>query len=203
MRSVTVRVGRLAVRHLFMYLYTNRMTNATRHPKSSYPPRRTKFVPGTSRDRPRRATVSLDWLMEEAQKLAIAERLRELDKRSPWTQKEIAAKLHIETRSYQKMLKEGTTKRERCVEMARIHSKWAKGSPDYPHVTADWIWDGRMSGAETPDLMGTVDSTELRQVLEELRAVRSILRTEAAKNAELRTELEQLAESLRRRANEG
>ena len=125
--------------------------------------------------------------MDEAQKLAIAERLRELDKRSPWTQQQIADKLHIRLRSYQKMLKEGTTKRARCVEMARIHSKWANGSPDYPHLSADWIWDGRMP-EEAPDLLGRMDPVD--QMLDKLDAVLTRLETTEADRVDDRDALQ-------------
>lgn len=141
--------------------------------------------------------------MDETQKRGIAKRLRALDQASPWTQDEVAAKLGITKRGYQKMLEKGTTKRRRCHEMWKIHKTWTTRSSAWQHVSEDWIVDGRMAQEETPDLMGTADSTELRQLLGELRAMRSILRTEAAKNAELRTELERLAKSLRRRASEG
>lgn len=83
--------------------------------------------------------------MEEAQRLEIAERIRELRERSPYTQPLVAEKLGIGLRAYQKMEAQGTTKWERCEELADIYD-----------VDARWIWDGTESG-ETPDLLGALN----------------------------------------------
>ncbi len=62
--------------------------------------------------------------MEEAQRLEIAERITELRERSPFTQPQVAAKLGIGLRAYQKLEDRGTTKFERCQELAAIHAEW-------------------------------------------------------------------------------
>lgn len=162
------------------------------------------------------STVRLDWLMEEAQRLAMAQRITKLRERSPFTQPDIAGKLGIGLRGYQKLEKVGTTKHERCEELAEIHHEWAKDSPDYGHVSADWIWDGRRPADEraadgqVPDLaqvLGHGDADELRQLLvdalDRLDAMQTTLDGEAVANAEMRSQIAELVKPPRRRASGG
>lgn len=95
--------------------------------------------------------------MEEAQRLEIAHRITQLRERSPFTQPAVAAKLGIGLRAYQKLERVGTTKYERCEELAEIHAEWARDSADWGHVSADWIWDGRIPRGAAPDLLGELN----------------------------------------------
>lgn len=142
--------------------------------------------------------------MDEERRRGIGARITALRERSPFTQQDMANALGVSLRRYQQLEAVGTTSHQRCEEVATIHAEWAARTDDWNHADADWIWDGREPRA-TPDLMavGQPYTQLLRDALEELRAMRSLLKTEAAKNAQLRTELERLVKSLRRRANEG
>ena len=94
--------------------------------------------------------MRLDSLMEEAQRLEIAERITELRERSPFTQPQVATKLGIGLRAYQKLEDRGTTKFDRCQELADIHAEWMATDPDYSALDATWIWNGRSRDA-VPD----------------------------------------------------
>jgi transcriptional regulator with XRE-family HTH domain len=95
-------------------------------------------------------TFRLHLLMEEAQRREIAERIRSLRENAPFGQEHIADQLGLKLRSYQKVEERGTTKYERCLELARVHSSWTRGRSEWAHVDADWLWSGRERGA-TPD----------------------------------------------------
>ena len=107
------------------------------------------------------ATVRLHSLMEEAQKLAIGQRIRELRERSPYKQPAVAERLGIGLRAYQKLEEVGTTRYERCEELAEIFG-----------ADPMWIWEGRERGS-TPDLFGERDqlaalNRKLDRILEHL-----------------------------------
>ena len=112
---------------------------------------------------PQRAnSVALDLLMETQHKLEIAARVRELRSRSPFTQANIADKLGITLRAYQAMEAKGTTKWERCEELAKIYD-----------TTPEFIWDGT-DKKPTPDLLGSLDgnvSDRLDRIEEKLDEV--------------------------------
>lgn len=95
-------------------------------------------------------------LLMAEQRAEIAARITELRERSPYTQPQIAEKLGITLRAYQRLELRGTTKFARCEELAAIHSAWTKGSASWSHVTAEWIWDGRIVPDETPDLIAVL-----------------------------------------------
>lgn len=137
-------------------------------------------------------TLRLHHLMEETQRLEIAERIRQLRERSPFTQPEVAEKLEIGLRAYQKLEERGTTKWERCEELARIYE-----------VDPGWIWDGREKGP-TPDVIGTLNGSDakgLRAVSEAVQELRSEVR---ATRTEVLAELGKVREAqealLRRQA---
>lgn len=109
-----------------------------------------EFVSRPSRRTRPGSTLRLDSLMEEAQRLEIAERITELRERSPFTQPQVAAKLGIGLRAYQKLEDRGTTKFERCQELAAIHAEWMATDPDYSGLDATWLWNGRRRDA-VPD----------------------------------------------------
>ena len=113
-------------------------------------------VSGPSRGARPVGTVRLDWLMEATQRLEMAQRIVSLRERSPFTQPKMAARLGIGLRAYQKLELKGTTKYERCEELVEIHKDWAEGDPEWGHLSADWIWDGRRRD-ETPDLVGALN----------------------------------------------
>lgn len=94
--------------------------------------------------------------MEERQRLEIAQRIRELRDRSPYTQPQVAEKLGIGLRAYQKLEAHGTTKWERCEELAAI----------FENTTTRWIWDGTDTA---PDLLGQLggDANERLARIEE------------------------------------
>jgi transcriptional regulator with XRE-family HTH domain len=115
-----------------------------------------KFAPGTSRRSRTASTFRLELLMEEAQRLEIAARITALRERSPWGQPQIAQKLGIGLRAYQKVERVGTTHFDRCEEIAAIHQEWTQRDPQWAHADAGWIWDGRARG-DTPDLLGVLD----------------------------------------------
>lgn len=89
--------------------------------------------------------------MEEQQKLEIAARIKMLREVGPYKQPEIADKLGIGLRGYQKLEVKGTTQHERCQELFAIHRDWLLERPGLEHVTAAWIWDGRDAKSPTPD----------------------------------------------------
>jgi transcriptional regulator with XRE-family HTH domain len=96
--------------------------------------------------------------VEEAQKLDIAKRIRLLRERSPLGQREIAERLGITLRAYQKVEARGTTKMERCEELAEIHD-----------VTAAWIWSGKKR-LPAPDVLSDLgdDSDQLDRIEDKL-----------------------------------
>lgn len=101
--------------------------------------------------------------MDETHKLGIGARIRQLREGSPYKQQTVADKLGIGLRAYQKLEEVGTTRYERCEELAKIFD-----------VDPEWIWDGEKRDG-TPDLMGQIDgepawATELRNDLKGLRA---------------------------------
>lgn len=116
--------------------------------------------------------------MEEEQRREIGERITQLRERSPFTQPDVAGKLGIGLRAYQKLERTGTTKYERCEELAKIHAEWTRDSTDWQHVSADWIWDGRMPRSEAPDLMGSLNGerTQLDRIEALLLDIRERLR---------------------------
>ncbi len=118
-----------------------------------------QFVIRPSRRTRTTDTLRLQLLMEERQRLEMAVRITELRERSPFTQPKIAEKLGIGLRAYQKLESKGTTQFDRCVELAQIHAAWTAGSPDWAHVTAEWIWDGRRAN-DAPDLMSALVAPE-------------------------------------------
>lgn len=138
--------------------------------------------------------------MDETQRLEIAERIRELRERSPWSQAQMAEKLDLSLRGYQKMEERGTTKWERVEELAAIFG-----------IEPLVLWQGRPRSA-TPDLLsssnGAADSdrlarieTELGQVREELEALRVWLSERAALKDE--AELDRVEGPRRRRRASG
>jgi transcriptional regulator with XRE-family HTH domain len=93
-------------------------------------------------------TLRLRHLVEAQQRLEIAERIRELRERSPFTQPNLADRLGLTLRGYQKLEERGTTKWDRVEEIAAIYD-----------VEADWIWSGKERG-ETPDPFATSPAAE-------------------------------------------
>lgn len=83
-----------------------------------------KFVSRPSRRTRTQSTFRLNLLMEEQQRLEIAGRITQLRERSPWGQPQIAEKLGIGLRAYQKVEAVGTTHYERCEALAEIHKQW-------------------------------------------------------------------------------
>jgi hypothetical protein len=135
-------------------------------------------------------TLRLRQLMDETQRLEIAERIHQLQERCPWTEPVVADRLGLTLRGYQKMEQKGTTKWERAEELAKIHAEWARDDPEWiGRATAGWIWDGRERPVETPDLLGELERpTELaalraavEDLRKELRAMQSELLAEIGK----------------------
>lgn len=118
--------------------------------------------------------------MDEKQRLEIAERIRELRERSPLTQPQIAERLHLTLRGYQKLEQRGTTKYERAQELADIHG-----------VDPDWIWDGREKGP-TPDPFAP------REMVEFLATPVDELRREIERLGELIEQRSEGSEAIRR-----
>lgn len=143
-----------------------------------------EYVIRPSRKSRTASTLRLDLLMEEKQRLEIAERIRVLRERSPFTQPDVADKLGIKLRSYQKLEKQGTTKYERCEELAAIHANWSSHAEGWEHVSADWIWDGRdLSSAESPlDVLsrkqGEASLSEVAAAVEQLRMEMAAMKVE-------------------------
>jgi transcriptional regulator with XRE-family HTH domain len=128
--------------------------------------------------------------MEERQRLEIGERIRLLRERSPFTQEDVAEVLGIKLRGYQKLEKEGTTKYERCAEVAAIHAEWSAHADGWQHVSADWIWDGvERQGAG--DLIGSLKDAEpgLKEIGDQIASLRAELLSELAL---VRSDLEDL-----------
>ena len=126
--------------------------------------------------------------MEVQQKLEIADRITELRKRSPFTQPQVAEKLGIGLRAYQKLEAVGTESFERCEEIAKIHSEWSQRDPEWSHVSAPWVWDGVERDG---DLLAALDeatpSSEVRELSE---AVGSLRKEVAELSALLLSEVE-------------
>lgn len=120
--------------------------------------------------------------MDEAARLRMGQRITRLRERSPYTQPTVAEKLGVGLRAYQKLEARGTTKFERCEEIAKIHAKWAKRSKDFSHADAQWIWDGivplETEGAPatngTPDPFAEAESggDDIAEIRGELAALR-------------------------------
>lgn len=103
-------------------------------------------------------TVRLSELMEEAQRLEIAARIRQLREESPYSQQGVADKLNITLRAYQKLEQRGTTRWERAEELAGIYN-----------VTPAWIWSGKEK-LPTPDVTGALGDASVHQKLDEILA---------------------------------
>ena len=173
---------------------------------------RKKFVSVPSRSPRTTSTFRLQELMEEEQKLRIGERITLLRERSPYGQPQIADKLDIGLRAYQKLEAVGTTKYERCEEIAEIHSSWTKRDPRWKHVNADWIWDGRAAPAETPDVLGALSpngsaadlKADVDRLLSELDAARlEVLEAISEVHDELAEIRQHLGRGARGRASSG
>lgn len=67
-----------------------------------------------------RTANTLPDLMEELQRAEIAARIRDLRARSPYSQQQVADRLGIGLRAYQKLEKLGTTKWERVQQLAEV-----------------------------------------------------------------------------------
>jgi transcriptional regulator with XRE-family HTH domain len=110
--------------------------------------------------------------MEERQRLEIAERIRVLRERSPYTQPDVAEKLGIKLRGYQKLEKEGTTKFDRCEAIYEIHKPWIADDPEWAYVSAGWIWDGKERGsADLSDALSEAEPAspaKLEKMLQEV-----------------------------------
>ncbi len=136
--------------------------------------------------------------MEEQQRLEIADRIKRLRQRSPFKQPQIAERLDIGLRAYQKLEKVGTTEYERCEELADIHHDWSQRDPEWAHVSAGWIWDGQerpgdldlMSAlpAKSPDdrlnaVMAAVEALRLEMVATRTQLLAEIAKVQAALEA--------------------
>jgi len=134
-----------------------------------------QFVTGPSRKSRTGSTLRLHLLMEARQRLEIGERITALRERSPWTQPAMAEKLGIGLRGYQKLEKEGTTRYERCEEIADIHKEWAELDPDWSFVSAGWLWDGRERQRDLMEALngGQTETPDLRRVEEAVEALRA------------------------------
>ena len=93
--------------------------------------------------------------------------------------------------------KHDLAKIERCDEKVRL-TPGRRAALSQALDVPEW-WFTTPDPFGPPQEVGDVEG--IREALEELRAMRSLLATEAAKNAELRIELEQLAGILRLRAS--
>jgi transcriptional regulator with XRE-family HTH domain len=127
--------------------------------------------------------------MEERQRLEIGQRITALRERSPFTQPVVADKLGIGLRAYQQLEKVGTTRYERCEELADIHAEWTQRSEDWQHVSADWIWDGQVR-EKSPDLMNALSAQTSESALE--AAVSDLTKQVAALKTELLAELSEV-----------
>jgi len=103
--------------------------------------------------------------MDEAHKAAIGERIRSLRERSPFKQQAVADRLGIGLRAYQKLEEVGTTRYERCEELAEIFN-----------VDPMWIWEGR--DATAPDVLGALNGapqSQLTRIEKQLAAIQQQL----------------------------
>jgi transcriptional regulator with XRE-family HTH domain len=116
-----------------------------------------------------RASVRLVHLMEERHRLEIAARITTLRERSRWTQPEIADRLGLTLRGYQKIEEKGTTKYDRVEAIAKIHS-----------VDPDWLWEGRERGP-APDPFASESTAAVDELRKELQALRHELLAEIGK----------------------
>ncbi len=113
-------------------------------------------------------SVRLQTLMEEAQKLEIGQRIKELREQSRFTQPELAELLGIGLRAYQKLEAEGTTKWERAEELARIHG-----------VDVYWLWHGR----ETTSPPAPLNGAQLERIERKLDQLLELAETQRAVQA--------------------
>jgi transcriptional regulator with XRE-family HTH domain len=113
----------LGVRHVFASAYTLSQTNTMDATMND--------VKGTPTFPLFPANLTAGWLMKEAERRKMGERIRELRERSPYKQRDMARKLRISTRMYQKNEERGTSDWGRVQKIARIHK-----------VDPLWIWTG-------------------------------------------------------------
>jgi transcriptional regulator with XRE-family HTH domain len=108
-------------------------------------------------------TFRLQVLMEEAKRLAMAERIKELRERSPLNQPQVAERLGIGLRGYQKLEERGTTKWERAQELASIFD-----------VEPMWIWEGEEQPSAPYPFASTTErlSIAVEALEEKLEALR-------------------------------
>ena len=95
-------------------------------------------------------------LMEHQQRLEIAARIRDLRERSPFRQQDVADRVGVELRTYQKWEQKGTGW-ENLEKLAEVYG-----------TTAEAIWKG-----ETPDLTATFNGSvpqELQAQLDSIEA---------------------------------
>lgn len=102
-------------------------------------------------------------LMEETQRLQIAQRVRELREQSPFSQQEMADKLGISLRAYQKLEHNGLQRWKRAEELGEIFE-----------VDPGWIWHGQKDPIPTEDVEDL-----LHQILGRLDEIESRLRANA------------------------
>ena len=93
-------------------------------------------------------SFSLETLMDEIKRREMGRRIHDLRERSYFTQPQVAERLGIGLRAYQKLEVRGTTKLERVEQLAEIFN-----------VSADWIWDGHEA---KPDLAERLQAIEHR-----------------------------------------
>lgn len=102
-------------------------------------------------------TFRLTQLMEEAERLAIGERIKQLREQSPYTQPAMADLMGLTLRGYQKLEEKGTTIWDHAKTLAKIHD-----------VDVQWIWTGREGGASA-DLAD--DIAEIKAWMERIEKV--------------------------------
>lgn len=108
-------------------------------------------------------------LMDQAHKLEVAERIRLLRERSPYSQQVIADRLDIKLRSYQRIEEQGIESWERLEELAEIHNSYARLEewPDVPEpVTAHWLYSGELA----PKRNGADPLAQMQEQLHRLEA---------------------------------
>lgn len=140
-------------------------------------------------------TLRLNLLMEAQHKLEIARRITDLRERSPYTQPEIAEKLGITLRAYQKVEQKGTESIERCEELFEIHRGWAAKDSEWRHISSGWIWDGKVREGDLFGGLSELEPTEVDEVLELRAQVTKLLADVAGLQAgevELRSRVERL-----------
>jgi transcriptional regulator with XRE-family HTH domain len=118
-------------------------------------------------------TVSLAMLKDKVQRREIGQRVKALRERSGLKQKEMAKRLHVTLRQVQHYELEGVGDYERCEQIAKIHWRlWAKNDPEWGHVSAGWIWDGK-DRRDTPDVFHSLngESERLARIEEALERV--------------------------------